>query len=253
MPDDRHPREKRQLACCRCRSRKLAKCCTGECDRRRDPAGGGIVATQTLLDKSEILACLKGLSVVALVFLLVGLLFPAALTVGFSPGRIRWLRWSVLVHGSRRALRMLFLALCGRRLLRRLVLLRHGWCQSSGRVSVRVSAHSRGAERCSIEETNFWGDQCAFGSARPTAALLAPSFELTALCMLVQVARTAALTATLRWRALLARNIGSYGWRGRFVVFAPCSGHGGGRSGGVGGRILMTILRCLFKFRRLPP
>ena len=129
MPDDRHPREKRQLACCRCRSRKLAKCCTGECDRRRDPAGGGIVATQTLPDKSEILACLKGLSVVALVFLLVGLLFPAALPVGFSPGRIRWLRWSVLVHGSRRAQRMLFLALCGRRLLRRLVLLHHGWAR----------------------------------------------------------------------------------------------------------------------------
>ena len=46
---------------------------------------------------------------------------------------------------------------------------------------------------------------------------------ITALRMLVRVSAIAALSATLEWRALLARNVGSYGWSGRFVVFTSAS------------------------------
>jgi hypothetical protein len=46
---------------------------------------------------------------------------------------------------------------------------------------------------------------------------------ITALCMLVRVSAITALSATLEWRALLARDIGSYGWSGRLVVFASAS------------------------------
>ena len=70
---------------------------------------------------------------------------------------------------------------------------------------------------------------------------------MTALCMFTQVARSALLTATLWWRALLARNVGSYGWRGRFVVFASASWRGVSHSGGVWGQILITALCMLVR------
>ena len=53
-------------------------------------------------------------SVAAFVFLLVGLLFPAALTFTFAVGRIRGLRCSVLLGSSRGALRMLVVMRCRR-------------------------------------------------------------------------------------------------------------------------------------------
>src|SRR6476660_4094993 len=57
---------------------------------------------------------------------------------------------------------------------------------------------------------------------------------ITALCMLVRVSGIAARSATLEWRALLPRNVGSYGWGGHFVVFASASWRGVSHSCGVG-------------------
>jgi predicted DNA-binding transcriptional regulator len=68
---------------------------------------------------------------------------------------------------------------------------------------------------------------------------------MTALCMLTQVSRSALLTATLWWRALLARNIGSYGWGGHLVVFGPPSWRGVGHSRGVSCRQILTTALCM--------
>ena len=62
---------------------------------------------------------------------------------------------------------------------------------------------------------------------------------ITALCMLVRVSAITALSATLEWRALLTRNIGSYGWSGHFVVFAPSSWRRVSHSGDTWGQILI--------------
>ena len=62
--------------------------------------------------------------------------------------------------------------------------------------------------------------------------------------MLTQVARSALLTATLWWPVLFARTVGSYGWGGRFVVFASAPWRRVSHSGGAWGQILVTTL-CL--------
>ena len=66
---------------------------------------------------------------------------------------------------------------------------------------------------------------------------------ITALCMLVRVSGI----ATLEWRALLARHVGSYGWSGHFVIFASASWRGVSHSGGVRGQVLITALCMLVR------
>ena len=72
---------------------------------------------------------------------------------------------------------------------------------------------------------------------------------ITALCMLVRVSGI----ATLEWRALLARHVGSYGWSGHFVVFASASWRGVSHSGGVRGQVLITALCMLVRVSAMPP
>jgi hypothetical protein len=100
-------------------------------------------------------------TVVAFVFLLVGLLFTAALA--FAVGRVGGLRWIVLLRRRRGALGILFLMRCRRRWLRRLVFAPQEKVRTAGPVSADVSAHSRAAESSSIGELKFESGQRASG------------------------------------------------------------------------------------------
>ena len=81
LPDDRHPRKSRQLEPYR---REAAK---GAGPKNLMPMSpwGALRPQVSLVDKAQF-ACSKGRSVVVFVFLVVGLLFSAALAVAFFAG-----------------------------------------------------------------------------------------------------------------------------------------------------------------------